>query len=299
MSPHLTLSTCFYIINTAKFPAKQYFKWMYNLFSLVNNNFYLIVYTDEQTRPHIDRVISKITASMTSTAYVDNIKVILRPFAEFHNYKYVDQWQANHEKNTEINTLTSWELNMIWAEKTSFVSHSIIHPVFPPTQYYGWCDIGYFRESTNSIQPNWGSIDRLHELFNVNTNSSSSSGLSASGLTASIAYALINNNVAQQRDLMHRIQNKNAYGLPVIPIAANQQSIAGGFFVAKSADAALNWHTIFDAKLALYFKHNYLVKDDQIIIADCVYSNDTTDLFILCNNHELINLWFMFTYILS
>ena len=50
-----------------------------------------------------------------------------------------------------------------------------------------------------------------------------------------------------------------------------QVSIAGGFFIAHQSKIA-GWQKLFDEKLALYFQHDYLVKDDQIIIVDCILS---------------------------
>ena len=45
-------------------------------------------------------------------------------------------------------------------------------------------------------------------------------------------------------------------------------------------------------KLNLYFKHDELVKDDQIIIADCVFSN--LKHFHLCKENTLnLDNWFL------
>jgi len=50
--------------------------------------------------------------------------------------------------------------------------------------------------------------------------------------------------------------------------------------------------------LKLYFENHYLVKDDQIIIIDCVFSNLSD--FCLCKeqNHRNDN-WFLFQRFLS
>jgi hypothetical protein len=46
-------------------------------------------------------------------------------------------------------------------------------------------------------------------------------------------------------------------------------------------------------KLALYFKHGYLVKDDQIILADCILSD--LEQFALCKEADLqYDNWFLF-----
>jgi len=53
------------------------------------------------------------------------------------------------------------------------------------------------------------------------------------------------------------------------------------------------WSATFDAKLQAYFKHGYLVKDDQIILVDCILSNlDSFTLFR--ENRQGFDNWFMF-----
>jgi hypothetical protein len=45
--------------------------------------------------------------------------------------------------------------------------------------------------------------------------------------------------------------------------------------------------------LQLYFKHKYLVKDDQIILIDCILGNK--DHFVLCVDPDpRYDIWFMF-----
>jgi hypothetical protein len=50
--------------------------------------------------------------------------------------------------------------------------------------------------------------------------------------------------------------------------------------------------------LELYFKNNYLVKDDQIILVDCVLSN-LNDFLLFRENNQGLDNWFMFQRILS
>ena len=72
--------------------------------------------------------------------------------------------------------------------------------------------------------------------------------------------------------LAANIKNKNEYGLPKTQIPPNQVTIAGGFFLTNGKNIKW-WHDKFYFKLDLYFKHNYLVKDDQIIIIDCIVNH--------------------------
>ena len=88
------------------------------------------------------------------------------------------------------------------------------------------------------------------------------------------------------------VNNKGQNGLPVQQIPAIQNSIAGGFFICHK-DKINWWAETYDAKLELYFKNNYLVKDDQIILADCILSNMNNFLLFRENKPRNDN-WFMF-----
>jgi hypothetical protein len=39
---------------------------------------------------------------------------------------------------------------MLWSEKISFVKETMDNQYFN-TEYYGWCDIGYFRNRSNDL----------------------------------------------------------------------------------------------------------------------------------------------------
>jgi hypothetical protein len=207
------------------------------------NTYYLVLYTDlageQMLRNHF------------APYYFNHphIKIIQKPCEQWHNYKYKTYWQKNHEKNNLLNNRTEWRLNMLWAEKTHFVNDARLKQYFPPTEFYGWCDIGYFREG---LCPNFANTTKLQTL---NKNK--------------IYYACVDEQ--QLRNLQEIVQRKNADGLPSVPIPPDQNSIAGGFFIAHHAKIE-GWKTLFDKTLANYFEHGYLVKDDQIIIVDCILS---------------------------
>ena len=85
-------------------------------------------------------------------------------------------------------------------------------------------------------------------------------------------------------------------GLPLEEIPSKQNSISGGFFIIHR-DKIDWWTKTYNSKLELYFKNNYLVKDDQIILADCILSN-LNDFLLFIENINLDN-WFMFQRILN
>ena len=94
-----------------------------------------------------------------------------------------------------------------------------------------------------------------------------------------------------------RINDKNELGLPKIPTPDFQISIGGGFFISHKENIEW-WQKTFDEKLLLYFQHDYLVKDDQHVILDCIFSNMTR--FILCKeDNKLYDNWFLFQRFLS
>ena len=106
----------------------------------------------------------------------------------------------------------------------------------------------------------------------------------------------INNNDGYMNYLYKLINNKNNLGLPVEEIPPNQQSVAGGFFIIHK-DKIDWWSKTYDSKLVLYFKHNYLVKDDQIIIIDCVLSQ-LSEFVLFREDNVMFDNWFMFQRIL-
>ena len=266
----ITFSSCFYIIKS-KFDANTYIGWMTNFLSIVNN-FNLIIYTDENSNEFIPAIAKENS----------KIKIIIKPLDQFYNYKYKDYWIKNHKQNTLLNEVSSWELNMLWCEKIWFVKETIERKYFD-TDFYGWCDIGYFRNRPmedlhTSVLSKWPSSQKIAQL---NKNK--------------IHYAFINNDNNCVNYLYKIINRRNDIGLPVNPIPPQQQSVAGGFFILYK-DKIDWWANTFGTKLVLYLKNNYLVKDDQIILVDCVLSNHTV--FSLFKENSVYDNWFMFQRIL-
>jgi hypothetical protein len=263
----ITFSSCFYIVKS-KFEPEIYVEWMNNLISIVNN-FNLVIYTDESTSKYI------------ITRENPKIKVILKPIEDFYNYKYKDYWINNHQRNSLLNNMVDWKVNMLWCEKVWFVNETAQKQYFN-TDFYGWCDIGYFRNRSNDTHTNnlknWANSLVIQKLN-----------------PSKIHYAYINNDKQFLNYLYKLINNKNSIGLPVNEIPAYQNSIAGGFFLIHKTKIEW-WSQTFDNKLKLYFTNNYLVKDDQIILADCIFSDINN--FVLYTENKNDN-WFMFQRILN
>ena len=58
-----------------------------------------------------------------------------------------------------------------------------------------------------------------------------------------------------------------------------------------------SWATLFEKKLNYYFDNNYVVKDDQTIVVDCIINNMDT-FHLIKNNHGSDEGWFEFKYFL-
>jgi len=263
MEKNITFSTCWYLLH-AKFDANVYSKWIDNMISCVNN-YYLVIYTD-------DRSLSFLKERFSKHLENPNIKTIIKPMESFYNYKYKEYWIRNHANNPYLNTRTEWKLHMLWAEKTHFVNETANNKYYD-TEFYGWCDIGYFRDFPI---PGFPSNDKIIALDKTK-----------------IYYAIVNNNSEYMNALFRIIQEKNEVGLPKMEIPPHQLSVAAGFFISHKTKIEW-WKNTFDSKLQLYFKHNHLVKDDQIIVIDCIFSDMKHFSLIKEMISDPIKIWFLF-----
>ena len=267
---NITFSTCWYILKS-KFGKSRYEKWFSNYLSNVKNH-YLVIYTNEESKSMLLPYIKNNT----------NIKLVTLDIEDFYNYQYKEKWIENHKKNDLLNNnsrfKTDWKLNMLWSEKISFVKKTIDEKYFD-TDWYGWCDVGYFRGTSRDICVEkiqfWPNHTKIEEL-NKNM----------------IHYSKINYNIESMNTLFKIINHKNEYGLPKSPIPPGQASIAGGFFLCYKENIEW-WHKTYDDKLKLYFENNYLIKDDQIIIINCIFEN-LHKFKLWQENDPNFDKWFMF-----
>ena len=274
----ITFSTCWYIVKS-KFPINTYLEWISNLFSIVNN-FNLVIYTDIdgfnslKTLFQLDNYIKK----------KDQIKIIIKPMNEFYGYIYKANWIKNHNNSQlSLHKMVDWQLNMLWCEKIHFVNETIRNNYFT-TKYYGWCDIGYFRNLN---------ADKLHKL-----KSWPSPLTLLFNFPEKIHYGCVQDDQMKYNSLRDDIvkhyvnnvnnNNKSISNFNPIPINKIEETcFAGGFFILTRPLAKI-YGKMFDIKLQYYFRNNFIIKDDQQIIMDCIFTNP--QLFCL---HFSSN-WFMF-----
>lgn len=256
----ITFATCWYSV-PSKFNAETYEKWMQNMLNHVNG-FNLVIFTNEESKHMVEKYVCKNNKRM---------KIVIRELEEFHTFPF--DWKKNHTKNHSLNEITDWRLNMIWNEKIHFVQEA---SKIYDTLYYGWMDIGYFRD--NPIPTSWPTLSKIS--------------------TDKIMYAIVCDDMEFQ-ELNAIVKNENEHFLPRQPIPPGQISIAGGFFLSHKENLDW-WHNTFYTRLQQYFENDYLVKDDQMVIVDCIIHHE--DKFELGKNDypkHTPNRWFFFQEFLS
>ena len=265
---NITFVTSWYNLKS-KFDVNTYRQWMGNFLMNVNN-FNLVIYTNKDSYYVFESLVENNS----------RIKVIMKEWDEFYGYKWKDNWIINHTKNNSLNHNsrfnTDWKLNMLWSEKINFVKEANDNKLFD-SDWYGWCDIGYFRGGNNLTHTEirkWPNIDKINSLNKDK-----------------IYYGRpgSNNNLNM---LFKIVTNKNKDNMPNIPIPPEQVSIAGGFFLSHK-DKIDWWNTTYYNRLNDYFTYNYLVKDDQMVIIDCIINN-IKNFTLIEEENPIKDKWFVF-----
>ena len=267
----ITFSTCWYILKS-KFPIQQYLKWIKNFLSMVKN-FYLVIYTNRESFLFLSALIDKENK---------NIKIIIKPIEEFYTYKYKELWIKNHKiSQMELHKRTDWELNMLWNEKVFFVEETIKYKYFS-TMYYGWCDIGYFRNRNNDLHSNylnnWPNNEKLLSKHLKNN---------------CIQYGCVQNNMLKYWKQKHNIKSHYDNNLKTDPsIDYTESCFSGGFFILPIFLS--NYYArLYDDKLNYYFSNGFFIKDDQTIVKDIIFTNE--NMFDIRREYDTsFDNWFMF-----
>jgi hypothetical protein len=278
----ITLVTAWYNFKN-KFDLDTYDKWMSNIINNCNK-FNLVIYTDRFSYPIFSQYRQVIENN-------DKIKIVIKETDEFYTKQYNWKENQNHSRNP-LKDVISYKLNMLWNEKINLVYDAYRHNYFN-TNIWGWCDIGYFRcrnglDISSEELKQWPSHHKLSSFNNNNIYYTAVNPLCNCDKRQTLPCC----NNGYMNKLASHIKYKNAVDLPLTPIPENQVSIAGGFFLTHGQNIKW-WHETFYNRLDLYFKHNYLVKDDQIIIIDCIVNNYNK--FILIEQPKFgYDRWFAF-----
>jgi hypothetical protein len=233
----------------------------------------LVIYTNKESFVFLSPLIDKRNK---------NIKIIIKSIEEFYTYKYKELWIKNHEmSDMELHKKTDWELNMLWNEKVFFVQETINNKYFS-TMYYGWCDIGYFRNRQNDLHSvylnNWPNNQKL---------------LSKNFKNICIHYGCVENDTLKYWKHIQDIKSHYDNNLNTDPsVAYNDSCFAGGFFIMPIFLS--NYYAkLYDDKLNYYFSNGYFIKDDQTIVKDIIFTNEK--MFDIHREYDTrFDNWFMF-----
>jgi len=266
---NITFATCWYNMKS-KFNKNTYKNWITNFLYNVDN-FNLVIFTNKESFSFINEIINKNNT---------HIKIIIKEFEEFKTWNKRKNWIENHNNNNTLNFKsrwnTDWKLNMLWNEKISFVKYVKDINIFD-TEWYGWCDIGYFRGgnglTTQDIK-HWPNNTKISALNN-----------------GKIYYGLPGNR-SDLNKYVKMLIDKNEKGFPKQLIPIEQISIAGGFFLSNKEQIDW-WYNIYYTRLYEYLDNNILVKDDQYIIIDCI-ANNLKKFSLIEEENAFKDRWFVF-----
>lgn len=289
---NITFSSCLYYMKN-RHGYEKHLNWFRDFIRVVNR-FNLVIYTGESEYSVICNEIWQL-----DEVAQQKIKVILKPFSEFHNYKYERFWMDNNARTeSKLKDIADWRLNMLWCEKTHFVRETIEKRYFD-TEYYGWCDIGYFRDTLSSdayrerTRSSWPNPNKLALLHKAKV-------YYGSNIPPSQLHNCYNYHVRH----FHPSNMDTTTGIPRDLYHQQSHLISGGFYIT-GREKALWWCWRFQEILERYITNNVVIQDDQHIIAHCVFvsnkSGDSGDsgispdfCILKVNETNEDKLWFLF-----
>lgn len=294
---NVTFSSCLYHMKN-RHGSSYHTSWMRGFIRIVKQ-FYLVIYTDEETSQIIIDEIHKTENNIAKS----NIRVIIKPYTEFYNYKYAEYWKRNNDNpECKLYNVADWRLNMLWCEKVHFVHQTVQGRYFgKDTEYYGWCDIGYFRDTltTTTTGSRYANIIREHWPNPAKMNRLDKStiyygcNIRPNDMNIALKYYL---------DYFHPSNLNSETGLPRTTDKKNTHFISGGFFIT-GREKVKWWVDTFQTALEKYITHNAVIQDDQLIISYCVFKNNVYSgdddskrhfSILKVNETEPDKLWFMF-----
>ena len=288
--PNITFSSCLYQLKN-RHGIEKHMEWFRDFMKVVNR-FYLVIYTSENEYPVIRNEISGLDDNAQR-----KIKVIIKPFTEFQNYKHERFWRSNNEREeSKLKDIADWRLSMLWCEKTNFVRETIEKQYFD-TEYYGWCDIGYFRDtlsastatatpaSHTTIREQWPNpaiVRRLHKdkvYYGCN-----------------VQPKYMEKATKWMVQHFHPSNIDSTTGVPRDLYRPDAHYFSGGFYIT-GREKALWWNDTFQCALEKYINAGAFLKDDQHIIAYCVFRGPRDANFRIVyssDNNRDENAWFIF-----
>ena len=296
---NITFSTCWYHLKN-RHGTSLHVEWMRGFIRIVKR-FYLVIYTGQETYNFIVGEVKKLDAETAS-----RIKIVIKPYTDFYNYKYEEYWIKNNENpDCKLYNVSDWRLNMLWCEKVHFVNETIERRYFDTdTEYYGWCDIGYFRDTllprytmlthaqtsySKLIRDRWPNPAKLNALDKTRVYYGCNVGTNHMPLA-----------FKYYSEHFHPSNIDIKTGLPRTIYDKRPHFISGGFFIT-GREKMKWWVDTFQTTLEKYISNNAVIQDDQHLISDCIFrrNNSDSDFCIIKVNETLPDkLWFLFRDIL-
>jgi hypothetical protein len=217
-----TIVTAYFNIPKSKANHATYMGWMKNMLAIQNR---MIIFCDASSR----ELIMGLRKGNPYPSIIAETK-----FEEFHCYKYVDIFRAQHEIDHEKD-MHSVELYLIWNEKSHFLKCAIeIEKMFkaPHNDKFVWCDIGCFR-TPNTRFLKWPDASKIPD---------------------------------DQMLLLEVDPLNQPNDTPVLPDLTRLNHIGGTIF-AGSSNAILKWHDAYFAMLERLYAMGRFVGKDQTIMS--------------------------------
>lgn len=255
---------------SSKYSNKDYEQWI-SIFLLNITKCKIIIFTNNESLSYVEKYSN------------ENISIILHEYENFYCNKWHDKWIINHQKNNFLNHKSShnidWKVNMVWNEKVHMIN--MVANNYPDNDIFIWCDIGYFRCEKNDI-----SIDDIKRWPNLDTINNID--------TDKIYYGKTCHNIIYNH-LLNYVNEITVSNFHTKTIPPNQISISGGFFIIHKSNIEWYYRTYYEM-LKIYFQHNLLIKDDQIILLHIIATNQNR--FHIISNDGNSNPWFTFQHYL-
>jgi hypothetical protein len=220
-----TIVTAYFNIPKSKANHETYKGWMKNMLTIQNR---MIIFCDASS-------VQLIRSLRLNNPYATII--VETKFEEFHCYKYVDIFKAQHAIDHE-RSIHSVELYLIWNEKSNFLKRATeIEKSFkePHNTKFVWCDIGCFRvPNTRFIK--WPDAAKIPD----------------------------DRMLLLEVDPLNDVNEYANTG--IIPNLTFTNHIGGTIF-AGSSDAILKWHDAYFAMLERLYAMGRFVGKDQTVMS--------------------------------
>lgn len=250
----ITIVTAYYEVPSKRTKA-EYYKWINNFFQLNCN---IVLFTD-----------AAHSADMQFLRRGKPMHIIIREFCDLEMWKkYFIEWHMHYSMDPE-QKIHSPDLYAIWANKSLFVEEAYSIDPFN-TEYFMWCDIGAFRDSSH--------ISMLQNAF---------------PLRGKNAYALLNEN----KVIFSTMAKYNKR----IPVNMNN-SLVGGLFIGNKV-AHEKWRFAYLSMLEDYIKKGIFAGKDQTIMMHVLLNDKKQEFATVITGPQktqfIYNKWFFLEYYLA